>query len=698
MVIDIQNCNNIDYGEFIIEEGKLNIKYAINGTGKSTVAHALEYSSKGTLNELRPFKYLDDGIEEHNPNVNISSDIKKISIFDEKYVNSYVFQKEEILKNSFEILVKSEEYDKHMNEINALISAITKAFKEDTEIDKLVSDLQEFEDSFGKAKSGYSKTGDIGKSLTNGNKLIDIPEELGDYTPFLKSENNSISWLKWQAEGKSFIDISDNCPYCVSNIKAVKKTILKVSEDYDAKYLAVLDKVLKIFDSLSYYFNDETREAINGIVLNSNGITKEQVDFLKSVKEETTRLKETLFMLKYMSFSSFKDVDKVIDELQKKIINLSYYPKLKSNYTEEKIRVINESIQTVINTAGKLQGQIVQQKKLIHSTIEKYKKEINEFLCTAGYDYQVDIVPENEKYKLILKFADESDQAIIVNDHLSYGERNALALVLFMYQVLKEETDLIVLDDPISSFDTNKKYAILKMLFMGKDSLRGKTVIMLTHDFEPIIDSIYNMKHYFQPAPVAAFLGNINGVLEEKEITKKDIKSFLEICYDNMKESTDELHKLIYLRRYLEITKLKGLAWQLVSNVFHKNRENPIIKVDDEQPRCMTCDEIKQGENEVRKYIPDFEYSIIYQRVKSVEYLKKVYNDCKSGYEKVQVYRIIFDGSQDNGSALKKYVDATFHVQNDYLFQLNPREYKIVPQYILSFCDSAVNELEVVTV
>lgn len=319
-------------------------------------------------------------------------------------------------------------------------------------------------------------------------------------------------------------------------------------------------------------------------------------------------------------------------------------------------------------------------------------------MCTAGYGYQVDIVPDNEKYKMILKYSDSSDQAIIVNDHLSYGERNALALVLFMYQVLKEENDLIVLDDPISSFDTNKKYAILKMLFVGKNSLRGKTVIMLSHDFEPIIDSIYNMKHYFQPAPVAAFLGNINGVLEEKEIIKKDIKSFIEICYDNMKESTAELHKLIYLRRYLEITKLKGLAWQLVSNVFHKDRDDPKLIVDDEQPRYMTCEEIKQGEDEVRNYIPDFEYSVIYQKIKSVEYLKRVYDDCISGYEKVQVYRIIFDGSQENSSALKKYVDTTFHVQNDYLFQLNPREYKIVPQYILDFCDSAVNELKVVSV
>jgi ABC-type molybdate transport system ATPase subunit len=44
-----------------------------------------------------------------------------------------------------------------------------------------------------------------------------------------------------------------------------------------------------------------------------------------------------------------------------------------------------------------------------------------------------------------------------------------------MYDVLKAKPDLIVLDDPISSFDKNKKYAIIDMLFRKEKSLRGKT-------------------------------------------------------------------------------------------------------------------------------------------------------------------------------------------------------------------------------
>jgi hypothetical protein len=42
MDIQISNCNNIDNGTIRLIEGRLNIKYAINGTGKSTCFKWLE--------------------------------------------------------------------------------------------------------------------------------------------------------------------------------------------------------------------------------------------------------------------------------------------------------------------------------------------------------------------------------------------------------------------------------------------------------------------------------------------------------------------------------------------------------------------------------------------------------------------------------------------------------------------------------
>ena len=55
-LVKIENCNNITECSFNITDGLLNIKYAINGTGKSTIAQSIKLSTEGkSLNELMPF-------------------------------------------------------------------------------------------------------------------------------------------------------------------------------------------------------------------------------------------------------------------------------------------------------------------------------------------------------------------------------------------------------------------------------------------------------------------------------------------------------------------------------------------------------------------------------------------------------------------------------------------------------------------
>lgn len=39
--VEIKNCNNILNGNINVEKDKLNIKYGINGTGKTTIAKAI---------------------------------------------------------------------------------------------------------------------------------------------------------------------------------------------------------------------------------------------------------------------------------------------------------------------------------------------------------------------------------------------------------------------------------------------------------------------------------------------------------------------------------------------------------------------------------------------------------------------------------------------------------------------------------
>ena len=115
-------------------------------------------------------------------------------------------------------------------------------------------------------------------------------------------------------------------------------------------------------------------------------------------------------------------------------------------------------------------------------------------------------------------------------NHLSYGEKNAFALILFMYDVLKNNQQLIILDDPISSFDKNKKFAIIEKLFRGDNSFKNKTVLMLTHDFEPIVDIILHHSDIFNVVkPNAYFLENIveNKLTEHNTNLRTAVYEFL---------------------------------------------------------------------------------------------------------------------------------------------------------------------------
>nr|VFK60120.1 MAG: AAA domain-containing protein [Candidatus Kentron sp. TUN]VFK69556.1 MAG: AAA domain-containing protein [Candidatus Kentron sp. TUN] len=596
MKIEILNCNNIEQGTFEIRENVLNIKYAINGAGKSTLAKAIAFSvmdrlgNKKQLSELTPFKY--QGNAERAPQVKGIEGISSIRIFDEDYVNDFVFQPDELLKGSFDIFIRGEDYEKGIQIIDKLVNEIKKLLAEDKDIEGLIRDLTELSNGFGKpTQKGIHGSSPLSKALKGGNKVANIPVGLEDYKDFIQGAEN-FKWIKWQMDGKAFIDISERCPYCVGDISEKKGRIRRISEEYDAKSVENLNKMVEVFQRLNQYFSESTRKKIDEFVENTSGYTEDQTNFLRDIRDQIDRLRGKFSKAQSIGFHSLKDVDKVVEELKSYCIDLGLFNHLQSENTESKAKVVNDSIDRIQEKAGELQGNINKQKILIEKLVKENSTEINNFLRNAGYSYSVDIKPDgNGEYRLKLTHNDIDGEVSNVRTHLSYGERNAFALVLFMYDVLKKNPDLIVLDDPISSFDKNKKYAIVDMLFRKGGSLRGKTVLLLTHDFEPIVDMVKHHSDRFEGL-FGSFLENTHGSLAEKGIVKADICSFIDISNENIRDAaTPLLSKLVYLRRLFEVTNEKGLDYHIISNLFHK-REKPKIPGEDGMMDMMNRDQI----------------------------------------------------------------------------------------------------------
>lgn len=695
MNIEIKHCNNIEHGNISIEEGLLNIKYAINGTGKSTLAKAIGYAiaeqggAKGRLEELRPFKHRSASTAK--PTVTGIDQLRDVKTFDESYINSFVFQQDDLLKGSFDIFIRTDDYEKGLAEIEELTNGLKQALSDDPDIGTLITDFDEISNSFGKpTKSGIHASSTLAKALKDGNKVENIPAGLEAYGTYIRHESG-YKWIKWQQDGNEYLSVGEDCPYCTSDIKEKRKTIEQVSTAYDSKAVENLNRIVATFERLGKYFSDATREQIAKFVKNTEKYSDDQVTFLTEVKGQIDVLCQKFKRSRSLGFASLKDVGKIIEELDTYKIDLSLYNHLQAAETTAKVKIVNDGVQRLLDKAGLLQGAVARQRALVEKLVKGYSEQINEFLANAGYSYKVVLREASDaKHKLQLIHTDLATEAVTnARNHLSFGERNAIALVLFMFDAVKSSASLIVLDDPISSFDKNKKYAIVDMLFRKANSLKGKTVLLLTHDLDPAVDMLLHHSDRFT-IPNVAFLENNNGLLTEKTATRNSIGTFLEINRTNISSNIPTLNKLVYLRRLLEVENNKGTAFDILSNIFHK-RPTP-TKPDGGAVRAMTPEEVTEGCDEVRKSVPEFDYSAMLELVSSKPDMKRLYQATSSNYEKLHIYRVIFDDSTGGvqSPVILKFINEAFHIENNYIYQLNPREFQLVPQFVINECDKYV--------
>ncbi|EMK6682837.1 AAA family ATPase, partial [Vibrio parahaemolyticus] len=500
MQIDIANCNNIDRARLNIEKGKLNIKFAPNGTGKSTIAKALIYHTDDEkLADLVPFKLRSENPENLKPEVHITPELNSVLCFNEAYVSQFTFQSDELLSNSFDIFIRTDAYIETEKEIEAIVQDIKNMFADNIELETLITNLKELGATFKLTKTGISKSSTGMKGLSAGNKIEHIPNGLEVYQPFIRSPNN-VSWIDWQTKGqKEFSELSDSCPFCSSDTQDKKEQIQKVGQEYDKTVIKNLVGIISIIDKLGDYLSEDTKQKLTTITSLPEGLEKEHEQFLSEIKTQIDTLIEKLELLKTLNGFDFKQGEKVNEKLDKFKLDLQFFSIIDSEKTQAAIMSINKSIDEVSKQAGILQGKINIQRSGMQKLIAKHQTDINNFLSYAGYKYAVEISGEDDKSRLKLRHVDHDEFVSGGNQHLSFGERNAFAIVLFMYECLAKKPDLIVLDDPISSFDKNKKYAILEMLFHRKtqDCLKGDTVLMLTHDVEPIIDTVKAVSEQF---------------------------------------------------------------------------------------------------------------------------------------------------------------------------------------------------------
>ncbi len=696
----LKNCNNIVDWSIDIKNNALNIKYAINGTWKTTIAKAIDFSVKdwqnwsNLLKQLKPY----DSDENTMPEVTWLNWYSKVKIFNEHYINQFAFVDSwELMQWSFEIFIKDQAYEHRMEAIDTLLEDLVNTFNQDENLNWLIDELSKF---ISKVRLRNDWTmhawSQFLKALESWNLVENIPTELESYREFIENDDK-IRRLGWVMKGKDFIDAHDNCPCCANWIDTdCKIKYNKLSETYDKKSVEHLNDILDNFDSLSHYLNDDALRNIDQVIRKASWLTWDEQEYIVKVFKEVEHLLSKFQKIRNINYYSLKKVTDLRSEIEWLKVNFDLMSYFNNQTIQDKALPINEKLELIVDQIGHLLWKIEHHKSMILATIQKYEWEINDFLNSWGYKYEIDHVEHNESYTLILKPQDSEWPLENPKDKLSFGERNAFALVLFMYDAISDWSDLIVLDDPISSFDENKKFAIISRLFWDwhNNSLRWKTVLMLTHDFAPLIDIVKNrLPASLQGNFQAHFLTNDNWNLSEQPILHSDIHSCIKICWDNIARCSNDINKLIYLRRLFEIQENKNEWYQLLSSLFKKRTVPTKLVYNSNSNQMdednMTPQDIAIAEQSIDPYIPWFTYTTYLQLATNDVQMRALFDDTElSNYERLQIYRIIKWQDNHPDKIIRKFINESYHIENDDLFQLNPCQFETIPNYIIDLCTS----------
>ena len=695
-VIKIKNCNNINNGEIEICNNKLNILFGRNGTGKSTIARAIFLTSQGeSLTELAPYGC----VNEDAPPTIEGLDAGNVAIFDDNYVSEYVYQTDTLIKDTFEVFIRSKEYDDAKKKIDDALAKIKTTITGRQEIIDLRSQIGVLIDTIKfTAKKKIAKRGGAKGILEGKGAYFKPPEELSELKPFFE-ENTVAKWANWRLQGYELFGKKGCCPYCSTGDTEKTETINKVfAGSFDKASVETAAAIIKALEGLKPYLSKEKTSELISLF----GV-KEDLKVLEAqltkLCVEADYLHERLTAIVLFNGSSVErdniaDLESKLRDMKVKLLVLDTY--FVSDLTKAEMEIVNTEIDSVLEKVNVLKGEIGKYNKYIQDKVKDRKQDINDFLNLAGFKYMfdVEVVGENNA-RALLKFILPDGNCGDVKypeKHLSWGEKHAFALILFMFDAIRSDANIIILDDPISSFDRNKKYAIINRLFKTGEkgnSLYERTVLMLTHDFEPVIDYVQTNSGRQNPTYVCAnYFENKNEQLQYTPICKDDdLMSSVVLLKDLASDATiDIAARFGCLRKFIEHQfknpQAESNAYNILSSLIHGRLEPTLDKEGNDK---LTNEQVAEGMVYIKNFISDFDYSTALAQC-SPKCLMERYAAEPSAYIKMLILRAYTEQDSEArerlrkyNDVLRKYVDETYHIENDYLYSLDVRRFNIVP-------------------
>lgn len=375
--IAIENCNNISKGVISLEEEKLNIRYGMNGTGKSTLSTAISLFSQGKpMDDLKPFGSDDEII----PTISIDGDIQGVRVFNEEFVNNMVFKESTVIDNAFDVFIRTSDYEQKRQNLDNRLLRLKVDIDEKQPIIQLKNDIAAFAGKLELNAAGKSiKNNTNYKAIIKKNNVYNIPDGLKKYSPIISDDQMCINWIDWKSKGEAF-DTKGICPYCSDELNtgfAEEKQTFK--ETYKKSDAQNLKNMLDLFENFHKYIPDDKFDSIIACIKEEKEESAISA-ILKTFMNEYVHISTQLNKISYFDKNVFKktninDMDKILEDMkfEKSIFNF-----FSSEGFYEIVDEINNSI------VGKLPEDALN---------SKFIKNNQGILTEKAIDYKQDIKP-----------------------------------------------------------------------------------------------------------------------------------------------------------------------------------------------------------------------------------------------------------------------------------------------------------------
>lgn len=549
------------------------------------------------------------------------------------------------------------------NKTSIDIDDIVKAHEDKDNLDEIEKEFKHLEKIFLKKSPNFSSKIEKIELIQNSKEIEEDIQRLLKVTftknELTKKESIILEYIKngqqtfYESVKEHFKDNVDVCPYCLREISEeyrdeLVKDIENILNDEIELYKTNIEKLIipnieinEIYKEIDEILYEDLVKLIETYQKRKNKINeliekkKNNVyDILTQKELEDVKISTIIddinTNLKKLNIK-IEEINDIIENKEKTrqrliLINKKIYCfKIQENYNnykkfnEEKKKEIgnNEQIKKNIEITKTEISSLNAQKNNIHIALDKLNKYLEYILFNKN---KLRLECKNNEYFVKIKNKD-----VKLKD-LSLGERNIISLAYFFTLMLEENNEdkefekdsFIVIDDPISSIDSDNKvgiYSFLRMMFYKIIKNSNSKILCFSHNLEVI----FNLEKTFSD------IGKI-------KITLKELRN----C---------ALNEFKY-KKYNEYSKMLTEIYEFANtDEGYERLENSIG-------------------NQMRKVLEayaTFNYKKGIEDISTTEeILSKIVDESKREYFRNFMYRLILNGDSHMEETARAYPNSTF--------------------------------------